>query len=265
MNTSSLEYNGQPITTAAVVPELTGITALALGEHSCALLQRGQPVCWGFNTYGELGNGTSSNTPTTTPGPVAGLTNVTSIAVGAYHTCASDSKGLAYCWGENNQGQLGFDPQGDLYSPHPNPMVVPGLSGVVSVSVAGYRSCALLETGAVACWGYPTTTLTRIDGIDLTRALALTTGGSSSCAVLADGHVACWGDGTHGAFGDGTKMTSYTSAVVVPSLTSVIDVSLGSRVCALVADRSVSCWGTRTDYSTGITDDDLEPVPVTGL
>jgi hypothetical protein len=267
-NTSGVMGNTQPITSATLVPELTGVTSLSLGDiHSCALLAGGQPVCWGYNDLGELGTGTTSTAQTTTPVPVAGLTNVTSIAVGEYHTCAADSKGMAYCWGLNDQDQLGLDQQVDPYAPHPTPMVVPGLSGVASISAGGSSTCALLATGAVDCWGFPTKTVTPIDGFGATRALSVSTALAVSCVVLADGHVACWGDGSHGGLGVGTKTSSSTTALVVPSLTNVIGVgvSLTSRVCALVADGTVSCWGPRTYYSTGITDDDLAPVPVTGL
>jgi alpha-tubulin suppressor-like RCC1 family protein len=262
-NTSGVEYNGQPITSAAVVPELAGLTALSLGDlHSCGVAAGGQAMCWGFNGSGELGNGGTSNAATTTPGPVVGLSNVTSIAVGSYHTCASDSKGLAYCWGQNDSGQLGSGPRG---SGSPIPTVVPAVSGVASVSAGGTRSCALLATGAVDCWGFPTMTVASIGGLGTTPAVAVSTGWYSSCAVLADGRVACWGDGTHGELGVGTMMSSNTSALAVPNLADVVGVSSSSRVCALTAGGSVSCWGPRTYYSTGFTDDDLAPVPVTGL
>jgi alpha-tubulin suppressor-like RCC1 family protein len=265
-NTSGVQGNPQPIMNVGLVPDLSGVTSLSLGGlHSCALRAGGQAVCWGYDGLGELGDGMISNEQTTTPVPVAGLTDVTSIAVGDYHTCASDAKGLAYCWGQNDQGQLGFDQQGNAYGPHANAMVVAGLSGVASVSANTSGSCALLTTGAVACWGFPTKTLAPIDGFGVTKALGVSTGVAASCAVLADGHVACWGDGSFGRLGSGTTMSSNTTALVVPNLTNVIAVSMSSRVCALVADGSVSCWGPRTYYSTGITDDDLSPVPVTGL
>jgi alpha-tubulin suppressor-like RCC1 family protein len=265
-NTSGVEYNGQPITSATLVPELTGVTALSLGDtHSCAILAGGQAVCWGFNALGELGNGATSNTPTTTPSPVLGLGYATSIAVGAYHTCASNSKGVAYCWGQNDQSQLGFALQGDPYAASPNPTVVPAVSGVASVSAGGSRTCALLGTGEVDCWGFPTKSPTRIDGFGTAQVLSVSTGWYSSCAVLGDGHVACWGDGEEAELGVGTRMSSNTTALVVPSLANVVGVSLSTRVCALAADGTVSCWGPRTYYSTGLSDFDLSPVPVTGL
>lgn len=258
---------GQGLTGAAVVPELTGVTALSLGDlHSCALLDGGQPVCWGYNGQGELGNGAISNEATTTPGPVEGLTNVTSIAVGEYHTCASDSNGVARCWGQNDQGQLGFGPQDGFDSGYPHPLVVPGLAGVASVSARGGGTCALRVAGDVFCWGTPTTTPVHVAGIGAPRALAVSTGWFGSCAVLADGHLACWGGGSHGTLGDGmTTTSSNDAALIVPGLANVVDVSASMRACAVAADGGVSCWGPRTYYSTGITDDDLVPVPVAGL
>jgi alpha-tubulin suppressor-like RCC1 family protein len=100
---------GQVTTPVAVVGGLTFAGVTAGSEHTCGLTSGGAAYCWGYNYYGELGNGSTSSSLGTTPAPVAvvgGLT-FTSLTAGAFHTCGLTSGGAAYCWGSNEVGQLG--------------------------------------------------------------------------------------------------------------------------------------------------------------
>lgn len=92
---------------AVVVKDLTGVTAVALGEaHSCALIHDGSVMCWGANDAGQLGN---DNLGQNSPIPVAvqELTDATEIAAGSDHNCALRENGAVQCWGANSVGQLG--------------------------------------------------------------------------------------------------------------------------------------------------------------
>src|SRR4051794_8728008 len=97
----------------AVAPDPGPIAEVAIGPTSaCALSQSGSVACWGDNTYGQLGDGTStdSNRPvpiTTTGTPLAGKT-VAHVYVGTNRACALTTDGVAACWGLNSFGQLGL-------------------------------------------------------------------------------------------------------------------------------------------------------------
>lgn len=134
------------------------------GAHSCALLADRTVSCWGSNQLNQLGRtsaensgrcpGTLYNTVAScsaTPTPVAGLTNVVSVAAGSWHTCALIDDGTVKCWGANNFGQLG---DGSIGGSVATPVTVSGLHGVVALSVGSFHSCALLDNGNVYCWGY---------------------------------------------------------------------------------------------------------------
>src|SRR5258706_5096045 len=75
------------------------------GAKSCALLPTGVLKCWGLNSSGELGDGTTTNR--LTPVPVSGLSGVQAVAAGDAHSCALLTNGTAKCWGANGYGQLG--------------------------------------------------------------------------------------------------------------------------------------------------------------
>ena len=115
--------------------------------HGCAVLSSGAVQCWGGNTYGQLGNG--STTSSTSPVSVAGISNAKSVSAGRGHSCAVLSSGAVQCWGYNLFGQLGNGSTTNSTSP----VSVAGISNATSVSAGTSHSCAVLSSGAVQCWG----------------------------------------------------------------------------------------------------------------
>jgi alpha-tubulin suppressor-like RCC1 family protein len=99
------------------------VTSVSTGSsHSCALLSTGDAYCWGFNAFGQLGNGTF--TSTTTPVHTSGTALLKSIHAGGAFTCGVGLDNVGYCWGSNMYGKLGL---GDNVH-RPNPTPVPGLT-----------------------------------------------------------------------------------------------------------------------------------------
>ena len=145
----------------APVPGLSGVIGIAAsgyGYHSLALLSSGAVVAWGENQSGQLGNGTVSPPGgCACLGPVAvnGLTDVTSVSAGGYHSLAALENGTVMAWGSNDEGALGI---GSVSSTGcecvPAPVTTSGITGVRAVSAGGYHSLALLEDGSARSWGY---------------------------------------------------------------------------------------------------------------
>ena len=180
-------------------------------EHSCLLRTGGSVECWGDNSARQLGDG-STDANATEARPVSGLSNVTAIAAGDYHTCALTG-GQVYCWGSNVQKQLG-KASGTMYN---TPQLVTGLSGVSALALGGDFSCA--RTGSTAaCWG------SNSDGqrgdADATSSDARTTlslgsltrlvAGTRHACALSSGRGYCWGYDSNGQLGNGTTGTAHT-------------------------------------------------------
>ena len=149
-NTQGVVGDGTYIDRASpvdVVGLTSGATAIAAGAfHTCAVTSAATVVCWGDNSYGQLGEGIHSPSPVAIPF----LNGVRALAAGVRHTCALTTEGIE-CWGDNTYGQLGD------YSTTSSttPVSVFGLPGssVTAIASGSYHSCALRTTGAVECWG----------------------------------------------------------------------------------------------------------------
>lgn len=120
------------------------------GAHSLAIDSNGALWAWGYNNYGELGDGTNVNS--NMPVRVSGLTGVTEISGGEGHTLALDSNGAVWSWGANVTGQLGNGTSSYTNTPGQ----VSGLSGVSSTAAGGLHSVAVKSDSTVWCWGYNT-------------------------------------------------------------------------------------------------------------
>ncbi len=118
--------------------------------HTCVLLDStGNLQCFGNGLQGQLGDGQNINHWTATDVLAMG-SNVNDVDGGFSHTCALDSDRSVYCWGENNNGQLGTGNQvaSNL------PVAVSGLaSGLNTLSLGFAHSCVVTGDGEVFCWG----------------------------------------------------------------------------------------------------------------
>jgi alpha-tubulin suppressor-like RCC1 family protein len=247
----------------------SGVSAVAPGSyHACALVA-GRVKCWGDNSAGQLGDGTTTNRTT----PVdAGVTAV-SVAAGLYHSCAVTSGGAVKCWGDNARGQLG-----DATSTaRLTPADVFGLGAGAAAVAAGYsHTCAVTTAGGVKCWGdnsygqlgdgTTTSRSTPVTVPGLSGVVTLVAGSSHTCAVTNAGAVECWGRNLEGQVGDGTTTNRTTPAQVAGLGSGVVTVTAGVyHTCAQTG--GVKCWGSNADgeLGDGTTTDSTLPVDVSGL
>ena len=125
-----------------------GATVVCGWMHTCVMMTDGSVTCWGGNIFGQLGDGSTDNSPT--PVAVSGLTSgVQDICGGLSHTCALKSDGSVLCWGDNDEGQLGT---GD-YVDSLVPLLVEEASPASAISCKWTQTCALTPGGDVKCWG----------------------------------------------------------------------------------------------------------------
>lgn len=135
---------------------ISSVSALCTGgEFACALHTGGTVDCWGDDTYGQLGNGSSATSAlyaVAVKEASSSLSSVTQITCGDFHACALISDGSIKCWGSDQSYELG-DQQSS--SNQDTAVAVSGLSSsAIEVSAGFYRTCALLaDTNTVQCWG----------------------------------------------------------------------------------------------------------------
>lgn len=179
---------------------LAGVVEIAAGaDHTCALLGDGTIRCWGSNVYGQLGDGSTQDSPI--PVVVTGIADAIGVGAGDDATCALLRDGSVECWGWNEAGQLG---DGTPES-RPLPGPVPGISTAVALA-ENDPSCALLADGSVVCWGYMAIgeTMAGPSGVPgLAGIRSVASAGNTACAVTDDGAALCWGANWAGELGMG--------------------------------------------------------------
>jgi alpha-tubulin suppressor-like RCC1 family protein len=203
-----------------VMTALNDATDLALGaDMTCALKANRVVTCIGANGDGQLGRGSSGATDQLSEMPVAGVSDVRSLAAGHHHVCAELGDGSGRCWGRNTRFQCG----NDTVSPRePTAVEVVLLDAVRQAAAAQHTSCVVDETGLAKCWGGSVagnTTDRRVPtviaGLDDVREIHA--GRDHQCMRAANNYIHCAGSNAEGQLGDGTRQTS-TSAVQVLGL-----------------------------------------------
>lgn len=263
LGNNSVSSSSSPITVldATTSTALTGATLLSVGAyHACAVLSSGGAKCWGGNVMGQLGDGSLTNRSMAVD--VLGFTsNVKTIDAGSNHTClASLSPNRIYCFGRNDNYQLG-DGTNTWSSV---PVMVPGYSNAIEVSAGNQHSCARLDSGALICWGGNSegaigdgTTSTAQSPVTVINGGSpferVSAGLAHTCATnQMDGKVTCWGRGEEGQNGDGGFNQRNSPTALNPILTAAIDISSGGyHACAWMSRCSAMCWGSNSNGQLG--------------
>jgi Tol biopolymer transport system component len=130
------------------VSGLTSVITIAAGHsHSIALKNDGTVWTWGSNSYGQLGDG--STTDRYTPIQVTGLTGIIAVASDRSHSIALKNDGTVWTWGLNSSGQLGDETTINRFTP----VQVSGIAGVIAIAGGGDHTIALQNDGTVWAWG----------------------------------------------------------------------------------------------------------------
>ncbi len=249
------------VSTPVKVNVLSGVfTAVSAGfSHSLALKSDGTVWAWGYNAYGQVGNGGSAS-PVTNPVQVTGLTGVTAISAGGVHSMALRNDGSIWVWGSNLAGQIGNGSAGP--TPATSPFQVPGLSTMSAIAAGNAHCLAVQNDGTVWAWGDNNSGELGNGGTSaslpspfqipgLTGVTAVTGGNYFSEALKNDGTVWSWGLNSYGQLGDGTT-TQRTSPVQVTGLTGVTSISSGLvHNLARLPTGLVWGWGANGDMTLG--------------
>jgi alpha-tubulin suppressor-like RCC1 family protein len=230
------------------------------GSYTCGLLTSGLAYCWGWNAFGNLGDG--STTSRALPVAVGGGLTFDSLSVGGGTACALDPTGRAYCWGGGAYGELGNGASSNRGLPQ---VVSGGLTykqiaagGMASTLNYNYSSaghvCAIAGSGTAWCWGANSsgqlgdgTTASRNSPSAVSGGLlftAIAAGGSHTCGLTAAGVAYCWGANGSGQLGDGTTTSRNVPTSVLAGGVAFRSLQAGRNyTCGLSTQGYLYCWG----------------------
>jgi alpha-tubulin suppressor-like RCC1 family protein len=248
-------------------------------NHTCAALTDGRLRCWGRNASFQLGYpdpvtiGDDESPSSAGDVDIGGL--VVDVAAGLGHTCALLEGGRVRCFGQGSSGRLGYANQnvvGDDESPASAGDVELG-GPAIRLAAGAIHTCALLEGGAVRCWGSGTygslgygntrnvgddETPSSVGDVDVGgRVTELAAGDYATCALLESGSVRCWGSGQSGELGRASldsigddETPASAGAIEVGGPVTHLDVGF-LHVCAILANGGVRCWGRGSTGALG--------------
>ncbi len=218
-------------------------------EHTCVLLRTGEIRCWGDNTYGQLGDGSTTNS--TVPVTVQGIQNPIAITGRGNTTCAVLQTGYVQCWGTS------------ILNPtviNTTPTTINGISNAIGVAFGSTHLCVLLKNSTVQCVGVNANgvlgnmslknsdvpiTVTGINNV-----ISLSSSYTNTCALIKTGEVQCWGSNQANQRGN-TKIPTIPSSptpVNVQNINNAISISTSSDMnCALLRTGAIQCWSGYND------------------
>ena len=277
----------------AALTTTTGIvfeSVSAGSNHTCGVTLSGVAYCWGSNSSGQLGNGTTTNSPT--PVPVSGGLSFASVSAGGNQTCGvisfdlvSELGGVVYCWGDNSSGQLG---NGSTTNSAVPILVQGGLlfKGLQfpSVSVGGKHVCGENGGSFAYCWG--DNSFGQLGNGTMTNSTIpvavvavgsdgqqISAGSTHTCSIQLSpgfnqpGPAACWGDNSSGQFGNGTTTSSNVPVSTFWSENPGI-LSAGTLyTCTTDLNGGAVCSGNNTygQLGNGSTTNSSSPVAISTL
>ena len=295
-NSSGQLGNGTMSNSATPVPVAGGLSFSMLsagGQQTCAVTGAplnvppvgGAVYCWGNNSSGQLGNGTTTNS--TTPSLVAGGLVFNSVSVGSKHACGQESDNGAFCWGDNSSGQLG---NGTMINSSVPVSVTTNVSGdirsfnsITVVSAGGSHTCGL-AFGSIfyevyseaVCWGDNSSGQLG-NGTTINSAVPAATstyvgpqfsaGALFTCAYTAAlPGVSCFGNNGSGQLGNGTTTNSAVPVPVASALAFETVNAGDSHTCGLTPYGVAYCWGNNgsEQLGNGATTNGASPVAVAG-
>lgn len=226
-------------------------------RHSCAITTTNVLKCWGYNSDGELGDGTTApkNSPTTIDSGV----NYKTVAAGAYHTCGITTGNILKCWGLNDDYQLGDGTNGQKLSP----VTVDGGTTYASASAGLTHTCAITMAGALRCWGNDSFGQIGDGGLSTSRSTPYTidsgtsyamvaAGDNSTCAITTTGVLKCWGENSSGQLGDNSTTTRTTPVIIDSGVSYSSVTNAGTHTCGITSARVMKCWGLNDYGQLGI-------------
>ncbi len=238
--------------------EVTRIAAAGNG-HTCSVRSDGQVHCWGWNSWGQLGDSTTNDSPT--PIQIGDEPVWLDVAAGANHSCAIRDDRVLFCWGRNDYGQLGSGTEDD----QPVPTEADSGESWANLSAGSTHSCGVTTDGGLFCWGNNV-----VGQVGNGKSGALQTspspepianntswktvqaGDSHSCAITTAGALWCWGNNVRGQLGDGTEDNRLEPLEIVPG-TGWHSVDAGYfHSCAIRDDQTMWCWGDNAFGQLGL-------------
>ena len=263
LGNDSIINSSDPVT--VILGTNVGVRQVSLGSyHSCVVLENDELKCWGYNRYGQVGDGTTLDRKV--PQTVNLGSGVKQVSLGDIHSCAVLINEEVKCWGNNLGGQLG---DGSIITSSVPKAISVGKIGVRQVVLGGYHTCVVLKNNQLKCWGFndqgqigdgsseenhPEPTLVKFyEGDDEIGVKQVSLGGYHTCAILLNDELRCWGANFEGQLGINSTVHSYSPQKVSLGVgTSLKKVVLGTRhSCALLDKGEMKCWGSNWSGQIG--------------